>query len=30
MPKRSFFRLGDKIVKYIFSEFRKPIKEALR
>ncbi len=28
-PRRSFFRLGKKIEKYIFSEFRKPIKKAL-
>ncbi len=29
VPRRSFFRLGKKIEKYIFSEFRKPIKKAL-
>ena len=29
-PKRSFFRLGSKLEKYIFDEFRKPIKKALR
>ena len=30
VPKRSFFRLGKKIEKYIFDEFRKPIKKALK
>lgn len=29
VPRRSFFRLGKKIEKYIFTEFRKPIKKAL-
>ena len=29
LPRRSFFRLGKKIEKYIFTEFRKPIKKAL-
>ena len=29
MPVRKFFRLGDKITKYIFDEFRQPIKKAI-
>ena len=29
LPRRNFFRLGDKIEKYIFNQFRKPIKRIL-
>ena len=29
LPRRSFFRLGKKIEKYIFNELHKPVKKAL-
>jgi len=30
VPRRSFFTLGKKIEKYIFDEFRKPIRKAIQ